>query len=143
MSDVIMAGNIPCHVREDLDSEFTDEQLVSHLIHSNCSECRDAGSRLKALVEKKSPAPVVKFAVELVKRIDYEGDWVEFVGQFDSYEEAIQIATNSSQIKDVIENEGYGLRITVTGIEHQHEPQYGHTWFSPQARYQPRPESSK
>jgi hypothetical protein len=40
-----------CH-QKDLDEEFTDEQLVEHLIHSNCTECRDAGSRLDAVLKE-------------------------------------------------------------------------------------------
>jgi len=44
-----------CHTKE-LDGEFTDEQLIEHLISSDCSECRDAGFRLKMLVSMAKTA---------------------------------------------------------------------------------------
>jgi hypothetical protein len=40
-----------CHQPND-EGEYTDEQYVSHLMHSSCSECSNAGFRFAALIEE-------------------------------------------------------------------------------------------
>lgn len=38
--------------RPNDEGEYTDEQLMDHLITSDCSECVKAGFRLKELLEE-------------------------------------------------------------------------------------------
>jgi len=45
------------HKRND-DDEYTDQQLIEHLISSECSECVDAGRRLRALLKAVREAEV-------------------------------------------------------------------------------------
>lgn len=46
-----MAAGTICH-HPDEEGNFTDEQLVKHLIHTTCSECSAAGFRMKELLEE-------------------------------------------------------------------------------------------
>lgn len=134
-----------CHNRGG-DGQFTDEQLVTHLITSPCSECADAGFRLQALLKEKQEqqsTPEVKgakFAIELVVPIDCEGDWVELVGEEALHEDAVAMAhsvpvpPNTSSLRPAY------VRMVYYGwsIEKALRPEYGHTWHSPTERYKPR-----
>lgn len=138
MSDAIMAGSIPCHGLKDLDSEFTDKKLVSHLIHSDCTECRSAGFRLKDLVENNKSEQKVKYSVEVVKPIDYSPDWVEFVTEFDTVEEAVEFVNTNPVFITICQGEGLKARISVTGINNGYESHYMRRWHSPVTKFRPK-----
>ncbi len=63
-----MSGPI-CHSK-DLDEEFTDEQLVQHLITSTCSECADAGFRLKQVLEENAALKAAQLVVSVQRNAE-------------------------------------------------------------------------
>lgn len=135
-----------CHRRNDKD-EFTDEQLVTHLITSPCSECRDAGFRLQELLEEKQEqrsaveTKGAKFTVEIIHPIEYSPDLMEFVCECDSFEQALETA----KLVPVPERDGpahleeaYHVRIACYDWPGAVRPKYVHTWHSTTERYKPR-----